>query len=86
MPAAEYEAAKTDGRDGTHVHQADRAGVYAGMREIIAAAFRGSGWSPRVSLCKETHGVRKAVDLCIADCNCLRGGLGDGLVQLRTAK
>lgn len=75
LPPVEWTPEKTDGRDGTHIHHAGRGDVYGRVRVIVERAFRGTGFSPAVSLCKETHAVRKAVDLCNADCNCLRGNL-----------
>src|SRR2546421_6710229 len=56
-------------KDGTHRHlpEAHRIEIYTKVRDIIQREFpRG-----RVSLCKETHSVRRAVALCNADCNCL---------------
>lgn len=56
-------------RDGTHLHlsPARRIEIYAIMRDLIRGEFPGA----RVSLCKETHTIRKALQLCNADCNCL---------------
>jgi DNA repair photolyase len=57
-------------QDGTHRHlsEARRIAIYTTVRDRIQKSFP----EARVSLCKETHSVRKAVALCNADCNCLR--------------
>jgi DNA repair photolyase len=72
LPPAEWEPSKTAGREGTHVHDADRLAKYAAVRDMISKAFKSTGFVPNVSLCKETHEVRKASDMCNANCNCLR--------------
>jgi hypothetical protein len=56
-------------RDGTHLHlsPACRIEIYTVVRDLIRSEFPGA----RVSLCKETHTIRKALQLCNADCNCL---------------
>ncbi len=56
-------------KDGTHWHlpEARRIEIYTKVRDIILREFPRA----RVSLCKETHVVRKAVRLCNGDCNCL---------------
>jgi hypothetical protein len=56
-------------KDGTHRHlpEALRIRVYAKIFELIRAEFPAA----RISLCKETHTVRKLLSLCNADCNCL---------------
>lgn len=71
LPAMEWEAPKTRGREGTHVHMAGREEVYRDVRDIIIRACAGTGHSPWISLCKETHEVRRDVGLCNANCNCL---------------
>jgi DNA repair photolyase len=55
--------------DGTHWHlpEARRVAIYTTVRDIIRGEFPAA----RVSLCKETHAVRRALALCNADCNCL---------------
>ncbi len=65
LPAAEWEPDELV-KVGTHYHvPADcRIKVY---RTVAAISRKYS----RVSLCKETHDVRKALQLCNADCNCL---------------
>jgi DNA repair photolyase len=57
-------------QDGTHRHlsEASRVAIYRAVLDLIRGQFP----EARVSLCKETHVVRKAVALCNADCNCLR--------------
>ncbi len=56
--------------DGTHWHlpPARRIEIYRTVRDIIQREIP----KARVSLCKETHEVRKAIVLCNAECNCLR--------------
>lgn len=56
-------------QDGTHRHlpEARRVAIYTTVRDLIHRQFP----EARVSLCKETHSVRRAVSLCNADCNCL---------------
>jgi DNA repair photolyase len=56
-------------KDGTHHHlpEARRIEIY----EVVSKAIRREFRRARVSLCKETHSVRKALKLCNADCNCL---------------
>jgi hypothetical protein len=55
--------------DGTHWHlpEARRVAIYTTVRDLIRQQVPDA----RVSLCKETHSVRRAVALCNADCNCL---------------
>lgn len=57
-------------QDGTHRHlsEAKHVAIYTTVRDRIQKSFS----EARVSLCKETHSVRKAVALCNADCNYLR--------------
>ncbi len=70
LPAMEWQPGDNElTQDGTHRHlpEARRIEIYKKVRDIIQREFpRG-----RVSLCKETHTVRKALALCNADCNCL---------------
>lgn len=56
-------------KDGTHRHlpEARRIEIYTKVRDLIRREFP----KARVSLCKETHTVRRALALCNADCNCL---------------
>src|SRR6266487_2487752 len=56
-------------KDGTHRHlpEARRIEIYSKVRDIIQHEFP----KARISLCKETHAVRRAVAMCNADCNCL---------------
>lgn len=57
-------------QDGTHRHlpPSRRLEIYRAVRDLIRRELP----QARVSLCKETHAVRKALMLCNADCNCLR--------------
>lgn len=56
-------------KDGTHWHISEqrRIDIYTKMQKIIQRAFS----TARISLCKETHSVRRAVSMCNSDCNCL---------------
>lgn len=56
--------------DGTHRHLPPerRIEIYSTLNKIIKRELP----QARISLCKETHQVRKALLLCNADCNCLR--------------
>jgi DNA repair photolyase len=56
-------------RDGTHLHLSEecRIEIYSTVRDMIRREFP----QAKISLCKETHPVRKAVALCNAECNCL---------------
>jgi len=56
--------------DGTHRHlpAPQRVEIY----QIVSKAIHQDFPQARISLCKETHDVRKALMLCNADCNCLR--------------
>jgi hypothetical protein len=70
LPAMEWQPGENElVQDGTHRHlRTDRRiAIYGKVRDLIQQEFpRG-----RVSLCKETHEVRRALKLCNADCNCL---------------
>jgi hypothetical protein len=56
-------------KDGTHWHLSKhrRVEIYTQVKMIINKEFPRA----RISLCKETHGVRKLLSLCNSDCNCL---------------
>jgi hypothetical protein len=56
-------------KEGTHRHLPEnrRIEIYRAVKNIIHREFP----TVPVSLCKETHTVRKAVALCNAECNCL---------------
>lgn len=56
-------------REGTHWHlpEADRIEIYQYIKAEIFSQFP----KAMISLCKETHSVRKSVRLCNAECNCL---------------
>jgi len=55
--------------DGTHWHlpAKRRVEIYRAVTKQIRSSFSNA----RVSLCKETHQVRRQMMLCNADCNCL---------------
>lgn len=56
-------------REGTHRHVPDerRIEIYTAVRDMIRTAMP----DVPVSLCKETHAVRRATGLSGAECNCL---------------
>lgn len=56
--------------DGTHWHLAHqrRLEIY----EFVTNSIRKDFPNAKVSLCKETHTIRKTLALCNADCNCLQ--------------
>ena len=68
LPPMEWEPEELV-REGTHFHlpEEKRIAVYRTVAELSRKYLPES----RVSLCKETHTVRKALGLCNADCNCL---------------
>ena len=69
LPQMEWEPENL-AADGTHRHlpASQRVEIY----QTVAAIIRREIPQAKVSLCKETHDVRKALKLCNADCNCLR--------------
>jgi DNA repair photolyase len=70
LPAMEWQPGEDElVQDGTHRHLSAerRVAIYTKVRDLIKRELPRA----RVSLCKETHDVRKAVALCNADCNCL---------------
>lgn len=70
LPAMEWELSEAEMvKDGTHRHlpEGRRVEIYRTVRDIIRRQVP----QARVSLCKETHTVRKAVALCNSECNCL---------------
>jgi DNA repair photolyase len=70
LPAMEWQPGEDElVKDGTHRHMREerRIEIYRAAMAIIRREFP----QARVSLCKETHAVRRAVALCNADCNCL---------------
>jgi DNA repair photolyase len=71
LPAPEWEAEVGARREGTHHHMVGREDVYRRVRDMIVRAFKGTGHEPWISLCKETHGVRRATSMQSANCNCL---------------
>jgi hypothetical protein len=61
--------------DGTHWHlpEAARADIYGLVRDTIRAVWGERGRPiPAVSLCKESHSIRRVLNLCNAECNCLQ--------------
>jgi DNA repair photolyase len=71
LPAMEWQPEEDELiKDGTHWHLSSkqRVMIYRSVRDIIRGVFP----QARVSLCKESHAVRKQLNLCNADCNCLR--------------
>ncbi len=70
LPPMEWQLSNDEmEKDGTHRHLSvqRRAQIYRTVTDMIRDEFPGT----LVSLCKETHMVRKLVSLCNADCNCL---------------
>ncbi len=70
LPAMEWEPDEDEmERDGTHRHLSAmrRIQIYRTVSQLIQSEFP----QAKISLCKETHAVRKLVSLCNADCNCL---------------
>jgi DNA repair photolyase len=57
-------------KDGTHRHLPPQRRIE--IYQAVTKAIRLEHPDARVSLCKETHEVRRALRLCNADCNCLR--------------
>lgn len=59
-------------RDGTHRHlsAARRAEIYRTVMRLVDEA----PWvvDPRIELCKETHELRRAVQITGCNCNCLQ--------------
>ncbi len=71
LPAMEWQPPHSElVKDGTHWHLPEqrRIEMYQTIQHIIKREFPDS----KISLCKETHAVRRAVGLCNAYCNCLR--------------
>jgi DNA repair photolyase len=70
LPAMEWQPSENElVKDGTHRHLPEerRINIYRKVSALIQQEFP----KARISLCKETHTVRKALALCNADCNCL---------------
>lgn len=72
LPPMEFEPNVGDDREGTHRHVVDRGRTYTAVAEMVSRAFSRTGHAPWISLCKETHEVRKATGLCSGNCNCLQ--------------
>ena len=77
LPAMEFDPEVGDSRQGTHRHVIERASIYRTVAKLVGCAFSNTGHTPWVSLCKETHDVRKATGLCSANCNCLPASKAD---------
>ena len=56
-------------KDGTHWHlpESKRIDIYKQILNKIRCQYQNA----KVSLCKETHSVRRSVNLCNPNCNCL---------------
>jgi DNA repair photolyase len=69
LPKMEWEPESMTG-DGTHRHLTveRRVEIYSAIASIIRQTVPKAS----VSLCKETHQVRKSLSLCNATCNCLQ--------------
>jgi hypothetical protein len=70
LPSMEWQPQDNElTRDGTHLRLSEkrRIEIYTNVKDMIRRQFP----QARISLCKETHSVRKAVELCNAACNCL---------------
>lgn len=71
LPAMEWQPQDEDlAQDGTHRHlpEARRVEIYRTVQGLIRQEFP----KAKISLCKETHRVRRQVaGMCNADCNCL---------------
>jgi DNA repair photolyase len=70
LPAMEWQPEDNElVKEGTHRHlpEARRIEIYAQVADLIKREFP----QGRISLCKETHSVRRQLRLCNADCNCL---------------
>jgi DNA repair photolyase len=71
LPAMEWQPEQKDlVKDGTHWHLTaeQRISIYQLVRDAIRKQFP----QAKISLCKESHAVRRDLSLCNADCNCLR--------------
>ena len=68
LPAMEWEPPNLV-KAGTHYHlpAEERASIYRKVAQLALKHLPDS----KISLCKETTDVRKALSLCNADCNCL---------------
>ena len=74
LPPMEWEPDNLE-RDGTHWHvsEATRIRLYQTIVELSRRYLPES----RISLCKETHAIRKELQLCNAHCNCLTSDCGE---------
>lgn len=74
LPAPELDFMPTEKiKEGTHFHIPGRDQIYKTIFSIIRTAYKDKAFEPYVSLCKETHSIRKKVGLTNANCNCLKG-------------
>jgi hypothetical protein len=70
LPPMEWQPSENElVQDGTHRHLPEERRIPIYMK--VSALIRREFPKARISLCKETHPVRKALALCNADCNCL---------------
>ena len=59
-------------KDGMHYHmpEEERIQIYRQLAEFIRSAWQPTGQIPIIALCKETHGVRRALGIDHVHCNC----------------
>jgi hypothetical protein len=71
LPAMEWTPPKL-AKDGMHLHmnESQRIEIYLRLAGFINAAWRESGSTPIVALCKESRAVRSAVGIDHNHCNC----------------
>jgi len=82
LPAPELDQFDvSEDREGTHHHVLNRRAIYTTVKEIIHKEYPSAKMSPRISLCKETHHVRKETGMNNAYCNCLHSGLNMGVTH-----
>jgi hypothetical protein len=59
-------------KEGTHFHIQGRNEIYSTVETIIKKGYAGGSFKPLISLCKETHDIRKDLGMTNMYCNCLR--------------
>jgi len=71
LPPLEWQPPKMT-KQGLHYHipVQDRITVYGFIKQAIEEAWRRTGHTPIVALCKETTAVREAVGITHSHCNC----------------
>ena len=71
LPAMEFTPGKL-AKDGMHYHLPDdqRIDIYRQLMGFIRAAWNHTGHAPIIALCKETKGIRAALDITHSHCNC----------------